>query len=343
MGYTREQLDRGELRWIDMTPPEYLPLDSIGIAEAKGVCTPYEKQYIRPDGSRIPVLVGYILLGEKREESVACILDLTIRKRLEIELQDRAQELARVNRIKDEFLGTLSHELRTPLNAMLGWAQLLRHRKFDEKTTVRALETIDRNTRSLATLIDDLLDVSQIITGQLSLNLRCIDLISTVEAAIDTLALAIAAKNIEIITDFDQTAGQIFGDSGRLQQVAWNLLSNAVKFTPDGGQVRVILRKLEGTLASESACGEHLSPPSVEIEVSDTGQGIATEFLPHVFERFSQADSSTTRSYNGLGLGLALVRHFVEMHGGTVQAESAGKGQGARFLVRLPILQPKGD
>ena len=120
------------------------------------------------------------------------------------------------------------------------------------------------------------------------------------------------------------------------------MLSNAVKFTPDGGQVRVILRKLEGTLASESACCEHLSP-SVEIEVSDTGQGIATEFLPRVFERFSQADSSTTRSYNGLGLGLALVRHFVEMHGGTVQAESAGKGQGARFLVRLPILQPKGD
>ncbi len=344
VGYTREQLDRRELRWIDMTPPEYLPLDDLGIAEAKakGVCTPYEKEYIRPDGSRIPVLVGYILLGEKRQESVAFILDLTVRKRLERQLHDRAEELARANRIKDEFLGTLSHELRTPLNAMLGWAQLLRNRKFDEKTTVRALETIDRNTRSLATLIEDLLDVSQIISGQLSLNLRCMDLISTVEAAIDTLAPAIGAKNIEIVTDFDETAGRIFGDSGRLQQVAWNLLSNAVKFTPDGGQVRVALRKLEGTLASQSACWENLSP-SVEIEVSDTGEGIATEFLPHVFERFSQADSSTTRSYNGLGLGLALVRHFVEMHGGTVQAESPGKGQGARFLVRLPIKQHYGD
>ncbi|MEG5171933.1 PAS domain S-box protein [Microcoleus sp. B3-D7] len=342
VGYTREQLQRGELNSIDITPPEYQSLDKKGMAEAQatGACTPYEKEFWRRDGSRIPVLIGYVLLAQKRQESVAFILDLTVGKQLERELHDRAQELARANRIKDEFLGTLSHELRTPLNAMLGWAQLLRNRKFDEKTTVRALETIDRNTRSLATLIEDLLDVSQIITGKLSLNLRWVDVISTVEAALDTLAPAIAAKNIEIVTDFDPTTGRIFADSGRLQQVAWNLLSNAIKFTPDGGQVKVEVRKMERTLArEESACCKKLSPASVEIEVSDTGQGISEEFLPHVFERFSQADSSTRRSYNGLGLGLALVRHFVEMHGGTVQAESAGKGKGSRFLVKLPIQQ----
>jgi PAS domain S-box-containing protein len=346
VGYTREQLQRGELNWIDITPPEYRSLDEKGIAEAQatGACTPYEKEFWRRDGSRIPVLIGYVLLAQNRQESVAFILDLTVGKQLERELHDRAQELARANRIKDEFLGTLSHELRTPLNAMLGWAQLLRNRKFDEKTTVRALETIDRNTRSLATLIEDLLDVSQIINGKLSLNLRWVDLISTVEAAIKTLAPASGAKNIEIVTDFDKTAGRIFGDSGRLQQVAWNLLSNAIKFTPDGGQVRVALRRLEGTPApEESACCKNLSPACVELEVSDTGQGITEEFLPHVFDRFSQADSSTRRSYNGLGLGLALVRHFVEMHGGTVQAESAGSGQGASFLVRLPIKQPHSD
>lgn len=342
VGYTREQLQRGELNSIDITPPEYQSLDKKGMAEgqATGACTPYEKELWRRDGSRIPVLIGYVLLAQKRQESVAFILDLTVGKQLERELQDRAQELARANRIKDEFLGTLSHELRTPLNAMLGWAQLLRNRKFDEKTTVRALETIDRNTRSLATLIEDLLDVSQIITGKLSLNLRWVDVISTVEAAIDTLAPAIAAKNIEMVTDFDPTVGRIFGDAGRLQQVAWNLLSNAIKFTPDGGQVKVGVRKMERTFAhEESACCKNLSPASVEIEVSDTGQGISEEFLPHVFERFSQADSSIRRSYNGLGLGLALVRHFVEMHGGTVQAESAGKGKGSRFLVKLPIQQ----
>ncbi|MBD0388545.1 MAG: response regulator, partial [Nostoc sp. C3-bin3] len=257
------------------------------------------------------------------------MIDITDRKQAE---QEREQLLEReqaaradaeaANRMKDEFLATLSHELRTPLNAILGWTQLLRSRKFDETTTSRALETIERNTRSLNQLIEDVLDVSRIIKGTLHLNIHRVKLVPLVETAIDTVYPAAQAKEISINWKFDPELGVVVGDANRLQQVVWNLLSNAVKFTPKGGRVDVQLERIES---------------HVQIRVSDTGVGIAAEFLSHVFERFRQEDSSITRSHGGLGLGLAIVRHLVELHGGTVSAESPGIGQGATFIVNLPM------
>ncbi len=257
------------------------------------------------------------------------MIDITDRKQAE---QEREQLLEReqaaradaevANRMKDEFLGTLSHELRTPLNAILGWTQLLRSRKFDQATTGRALETIERNTRSLTQLIEDVLDVSRIIRGTLHLSMDQIKLVPLVEAAIDTVYPAAQAKEISIKCKFDPKVELVVGDANRLQQVVWNLLSNAVKFTPKGGRVEVQVERIE-------SC--------VQIRVSDTGGGIVAEFLPHVFERFRQADSSSTRSHGGLGLGLAIVRHLVELHGGTVSVESPGIGQGATFIVNLPM------
>jgi len=205
---------------------------------------------------------------------------------------------------------------------MLGWTNLLRTRKFDEKTTVRALETIDRNTKSLAQLIEDVLDVSRIITGKLRLNASPVELLPVIEAAIETVLPAATAKNIQIESILESSVVSVLGDANRLQQVFWNLLSNAVKFTPKGGRVEIRLEVINSR---------------IQIAVSDTGLGINPEFLPYVFERFRQADSTTTRSYGGLGLGLAIVRHLVELHGGTVQAESPGLGQGATFIVNLPL------
>ncbi len=234
------------------------------------------------------------------------------------------RESQEANRMKDEFLATLSHELRSPLNSMLGWTQLLLTRKFDEATTKRAIETIERNARSQTQLIEDLLDISRIIRGQLRLNMRPVELVPIIESAIDTVRPTADAKAIQILLKLDGIASRILGDSDRLQQLIWNLLSNAIKFTPKGGRVWVRLEP---------------SDSQVELAVSDTGQGISTDFLPHVFDRFRQADSSITRVYGGLGLGLAIVRQLAELHGGTVKAESPGVGQGATFRVRLPLLE----
>ncbi|MEA5623715.1 AAA family ATPase [Nostoc sp. UHCC 0251] len=228
------------------------------------------------------------------------------------------------NRIKDEFLAVLSHELRTPLNPILGWTKLMRTRKLDQATSDRALETIERNAKLQTQLIEDLLDVSRILQGKLNLNFGRINLVSVIEAAIETVRLSAQAKSIEIQTIIEPSLGTVLGDANRLQQVFWNILSNAIKFTPTGGQVKIKLEQIGS---------------QVQICVTDTGKGIAPEFLPYVFDYFRQADGATTRKFGGLGLGLAIVRHLVELHGGTVQAESLGEDRGATFTVRLPCLQ----
>ncbi|MCY7323123.1 MAG: GAF domain-containing sensor histidine kinase [Phormidesmis sp. CAN_BIN36] len=274
-------------------------------------------------------------------ESLLAIFALRIATELERQQteENRTQLLAReqqaraqaetANRMKDQFLAVLSHELRTPLNPILGWAKLLRSRSFDPAKTEKALETIERNALLQTQLIDDLLDISRIVQGKLSLTIADIDLTVTIRSAIDTLQLAAQAKTIAVEFESPSLSVWVSGDTNRLQQVIWNLLSNAIKFTPAGGQIVVDLETTSG---------------QAQVQVSDTGKGIVPEFLPFVFESFRQADSATTRQFGGLGLGLAIVRQLVESHGGTVKADSLGEGQGATFTLKLPLLngsQPK--
>ncbi|HEY9624630.1 MAG TPA: ATP-binding protein [Crinalium sp.] len=248
-------------------------------------------------------------------------------KLYESEQQARAQAEA-ANRIKDEFLAVLSHELRTPLNPILGWTRLLRRGTLDSSKTAAALETIERNAQLQIQLIEDLLDISRILQGKLSLDSTPTNLKTTVTDAIETVRLAAEAKNIQIQTQLEPTVDDVLGDAARLQQVVWNLLTNAIKFTPNGGRVEVELKTIDS---------------DAQIQVRDTGKGIKPEFIPYVFDTFRQADSSITRTFGGLGLGLAIVRHLVELHGGTVEAESSGEGQGATFTVTLPLLARSKD
>ncbi|MET0645359.1 MAG: ATP-binding protein [Pyrinomonadaceae bacterium] len=269
--------------------------------------------------------------------TLTVIEDVTERVAREAELQAqvdaRTQALARekaareeaeeANRLKDEFLATVSHELRTPLTAILGWSNMLLARRGDEEMLERGLEIIHRNAQAQNQLISDLLDVSRIISGKLRLDLRTVDLPAIIEAAVETTRPAAEAKGVRLTTALDPRSGPINGDADRLQQVVWNLLTNAIKFTDAGGEIAVRLESVD---------------TRVEITVQDSGIGIDPEFLPHIFERFRQADPGTNRVHGGMGLGLSIVRQLVELHGGTVRAASAGEGTGATFTVSLPFV-----
>ncbi len=256
--------------------------------------------------------------------------DITERRGAEQEREEllKREQLARkdaeiANRLRDEFLATVSHELRAPLNSILGWARLMEKGKLDEITTGKAINTIVRNAESQNRLIEDLLDVSRIISGKLRLEVMTIKPINVVESALETVRPAAEAKGIRIEIKGESDISHISGDPNRLQQVIWNLLSNAIKFTPPEGEVKLEIERTDDF---------------VEIRVKDTGVGIKEEFLPHVFDRFRQADASSIRKFGGLGLGLAIVRHITEMHGGTVYALSAGENKGSTFVVRLPLV-----
>jgi signal transduction histidine kinase/CheY-like chemotaxis protein len=269
--------------------------------------------------------------------TLTIVEDVTERVTREAELQAQIEERSRLlsnenlarreaeraNRLKDDFLATISHELRNPLNAILGWAHMMRVGKLNEANMDRAVETIYRNAKSQSQLVADLLDVSRIISGKLRLDVRTVDLISIVNAAIDSIRPAADAKTIRLQTMLDPAGGPISGDADRLQQIVWNLLTNAVKFTPKGGRIQIKVQRIDS---------------HVEIVVSDSGVGISKEFLPYVFDRFRQADASITRTHGGLGLGLSIVHQLVDLHGGSVAVQSEGEGKGATFTITLPFI-----
>ncbi len=336
LGYTPEEMSG--LDAFALVPEQARETSrAIWAVEARTKTRKQDFVYRRKDGREIwlhcsssPILDS----GGQFRGALGMFTDVTERRASEQEREAllRREQAARreaeaASRMKDEFLATLSHELRTPLNAVVGWSHLLRTGQLTGDKVQRAVEVIDRNARAQSQVVADLLDVSSIAMGKLRLEVRTLQLAPLIQAALDSVAPAARAKQIRIAADLDSVAGAVSGDPGRLQQVLWNLLHNAVKFTPAGGEVRV---------------GLSAEDDGVEIVVQDTGEGITADFLPHVFERFRQRDASPTRTHGGLGIGLALVRDLVEIHGGTVSASSPGENQGTRFVVRLPrVMQPE--
>jgi PAS domain S-box-containing protein len=292
--------------------------------EVLGIIEFFSREIRQPDEELLKVVTSLGgQIGQFKERTRA---EKELEQLLGSEKAARA-EAEQANRLKDEFLATLSHELRTPLNAVIGWSRLLRSGRLDKDSSIHALEVIERNAWSQQQIIEDILDVSRVITGKLQLNLGPVNINSVVEAALDSVRPALQAKEIRIETSIDENLNVVSADADRLRQVIWNLLSNASRFTPTGGCIEVQVRQRDSQM---------------QITVADSGPGIAPEFLPHVFERFRQADGSTTRTHGGLGLGLAIVRHLVELHGGTILVENRRDGRtGAKFVVNLPL--PSGD
>jgi PAS domain S-box-containing protein len=291
-----------------------------------GVLSVYFRQPHRPSEREIRLMDVYARMATDSIETAR------LHHQVQQELIEREQLLEReqlararaeeASRLKDEFLATVSHELRTPLNAIIGWSHMLRSGRLDDAAATRALDTIERNAKTQAQLVEDILDVSRVITGKLRLNIGQVDLIEVINAAVDCVQLAANSKTIRLDLVLDPGARQIAGDASRLQQVVWNLLANAIKFTPSGGTITLWLNRADA---------------EVQLRISDSGQGIHPDFLPFIFDRFRQGDGTTTRAHGGLGLGLAIVRHLVEMHGGTVAAHSLGVGYGATFTIKLPL------
>lgn len=263
--------------------------------------------------------------------------DITERKQAEISLRQQIETLTQANRLKEDFLTIVSHELRTPLNSILGWATLLRSRQFEAEKVTQALEIIERNARAQTQLINDLLDIASLLRGKIRLHLSPLNLASLLEASVSTMRPTAEAKQLQIYSHIPSDNVMVLGDLERLQQVIWNLLSNAIKFTPPGGWVEIILSVVAS--APASAGSDEQPGGYVQIQIQDTGRGISPEFLPYIFERFRQADSSITRSNGGLGLGLAIVRQLLELHQGSIAADSAGEDQGSTFTIRLPLLE----
>jgi signal transduction histidine kinase/ActR/RegA family two-component response regulator len=312
------------------TSPIFVGTPALDVLLQAGVRAVQSTPVMSRSGKLLAVLSTHFAASHRPDERALRLLDLLARQtadiieraRAEADLRSAYEQAEAATHAKDEFLAVVSHELRSPLTAVLGYARLLRAETAEPGQVKQMAEIIERNGRMQLQLIEDLLDIARIISGKLKLEVQPVDLVTVITAALDVVRPALQAKGIELHASLDPLAGQVTGDPDRLQQVVWNLLSNAIKFTPQGGRAEIVLRRED---------------PHVQIIVRDTGKGIEREFLPHIFERFRQSDMSSTRRVGGLGLGLSLVKHLVELHGGTVDADSPGAAQGSVFTIRLPL------